>query len=237
MSKKHYLPSKMSERVLWLNNFSAKIGDYSAGFGISSGEVTQIEQYAGFYDWLVNYLEQLRSFTQEATAFKNRASDAPVTEPLGVLPPFSPTPGSPPLGFPTNAGVFPYIIGIVKRIKALTTLYTPAIGEDLGIIGDESTFDPTIAKPVLKVIFTANHVRISFDHPVEVAGVRIYSQRPGEADFSFLADDTNSPYDDNRPNQGAGQAETRKYKAFFIIDSQVLGLVSDVVSISVNVAP
>ena len=62
--------------------------------------------------------------------------------------------------------------------------------------------------------------------------LEIQSQRGGEADFSLLAYDTNSPYLDARPPLVAGQPEVRQYRARWRDDDQPLGDWSDIVQVT-----
>ena len=71
-------------------------------------------------------------------------------------------------------------------------------------------------------------VEIGFNK-LDAEGVHIYSQRDGDAGFSYLASETHSPYVDNRPLLAAGKPETRQYKAVFFLGKAEIGLPSDVV--------
>ena len=59
-------------------------------------------------------------------------------------------------------------------------------------------------------------------------GVNIYSRRAGDADFAFLARDTNAPYVDNRPCLVAGKPETREFKAIYVVGDAEVGQASDI---------
>jgi len=61
------------------------------------------------------------------------------------------------------------------------------------------------------------------------------SGRDGDADFIFLARDTQTPYVDNRPLAVAGKPEIREYKAVFVQSDAEIGLFSD--ELVVNCAP
>lgn len=116
----------------------------------------------------------------------------------------------------------------IKNAKA----YTEAMGNELRIIGVESTFNKAIAKPLLVLSHEGGHVVIKFIKD-KTDGVHIYSRRGGEKEFSFLAVDTSSPYTDNRPNLVPGQTEMREYKAWHFLDDAIIGQESDVASIAI----
>jgi hypothetical protein len=126
--------------------------------------------------------------------------------------------------------------GIEQRFRALVaqikanSAYTVSMGEDLGIVADESSVD--LGKPELTVKVEGGTPIIAFKKS-KSDGVKIYSKQGTEAAFSFLAVDTRSPYVDNRPNQTPGTPETRQYYAYFIVNDEQVGSQSDVISVNV----
>ena len=101
-------------------------------------------------------------------------------------------------------------------------------------MGPDSDFEAATAKPRLTLSPQGGNVVIEFTNPRPVDGVKIWTKRGSETAYSFIAVDTESPYIDNRPNLSAGIAEERKYKAFFFVDDDIIGLESDEVSISIT---
>jgi hypothetical protein len=63
-------------------------------------------------------------------------------------------------------------------------------------------------------------------------GIKIFSKRGEETDFTFLATDLHPPYVDTRPMLVAGKSELREYRAKFMVDDQVVGLFSNEVVVS-----
>lgn len=232
MAKKPYLPRREAQRVIWLNNFAEKLSDYAAAFGISPAEVTRVEGMALFYSYIINLIAKSSTYTQELTQFKNLLSVAPNGTTLGPLPALA-VPAAPPI---TQAGIFTFIGGLVMRIKGTTAAYTVAIGEDLGIIGDETTFVPDDYKPVLKGKTLPGNNEIGFSKE-GVDGQNIYSNPVGGTnpnEWVKLAYDSSSPYNDNRPLAVAGTPENRKYKARGVINDVEIGQWSDVLSVTFN---
>jgi hypothetical protein len=120
---------------------------------------------------------------------------------------------------------------LVKTLKANPN-YTEAIGKDLGIIGDESTFDATIAKPTLKIVMTGGQATIHFAKG-HSNGIRLYGKRASETTFTFLALDTHAPYHDTRDNFTPGTPELRQFYAYYIdIHDTQYGQQSDTVSVT-----
>jgi hypothetical protein len=116
------------------------------------------------------------------------------------------------------------------RWKTETT-FTEGIGYDLGIIGLEAGEKPN--KPLLKLKMEGMTVEIKFNL-YRWTGVKIFSKRTGDSEYTFLAVDTDSPYHDTRANKTPGTPETRWYKAVFLDDDDEVGEESDEVSIAVK---
>ena len=232
MAKQPYLPRQEAQKVTWLNNFAAKLPDYSPAFGISDEEVEVVTAMAPFYSYIINLIEQSKTFTQELTQFKNRLSIAAPGTTLGPLPALTPA-VAPAL---TQAGIFTYVGGLVKRIKGMINVYTEAIGEDLGIIGDETSFDENTFKTTLKGISLPGTNEISFTKK-GVNGINVYSHPVGSTDpnvWEKLAFDSSSPYNDTRALAVAGVPENRKYRARGVINDVEIGQWSDILSVTFN---
>ena len=81
---------------------------------------------------------------------------------------------------------------------------------------------------------TGGQVQINFNK-LTSDGVNIYSKRDGDADFIYLARDTESPYIDTRPLKVPGKPEIREYKAMFVVGDEEIGIFSH--ELVVNCAP
>ena len=212
MRKKFYLPTRIADRALWLQNFNTKIGGYATAFGISTTETGIINAFTLFYVWLAAFLGYLDEFKQSVTQFKNILSSAPVGTPLGTFPTYTP-PTMPTM--PTQSGLFNFISGIAKRIKAQTSIYTTAIGEDLGIIGDEWDFDPDTFVPPLTSKLLPDGVKLITEKS-QTDGTNFYGSINGGG-WVLLGRDNTPPYVDTRPLTTPGVAEQRSYKCRGVI--------------------
>ena len=145
MAKKYFLPTDDAGKVIWLQNFSSKLNDYAAKYGISPAEVADMLASADFFAYWVGSLEKIRTFSQKATAFKNEVRDG-LAEAGGSpsLNPSLPDLGPAPLVVPP--GIFDRVTAIAGRIKKYQS-YTVADGEDLGIEGPEQADEPTPPTP------------------------------------------------------------------------------------------
>lgn len=120
----------------------------------------------------------------------------------------------------------PALRNTIKRMKTHSA-YTEEIGQDLGIIGGDETMS---TKPTLKGKATPNFVLLEFVKK-GFDGVNIYSRLKGQAVWTFLARDTQSPYHDTRALAVAGTPETREYMCIGVIADEETGEASDIVSV------
>ncbi|MEI6488233.1 MAG: hypothetical protein WCP52_04690 [Bacteroidota bacterium] len=226
---KYYLPSKEAERVPWLENFSAKIGTYSATFGISASEVSTIKAMYLFYAYIIGLITSSRKFTKALTSYKNTLSKAPNGTTLGPIPTFDA--GTVPAL--TQAGIFNYIAGIVARIKSNNANYTEAIGKELGIIGEETTFVPDDYKANGTCKSMPGFVVIEFNK-THVDGMDIYSNAVGGDPkvFEKIGTANHSPFHDTRPLAAAGVPEKRNYQTRAFIHDAEIGFFSDTFSVT-----
>jgi hypothetical protein len=229
MKKKNYLPAPLAARVIWLNNFSSKLGGYAAAFGITVPEVALVVKFAQMYAYIIGLLSTVDSFKQDLTKYKDKLSRATIGSPLGA-PPTVTIPVAPAT---VDAGIFTIIGGMVARIKGMKNVYTEAIGEDLRIVGDESSFDENTFKPTLKGTATPDGAKLVFGKD-ETDGVNIYTRNKGAAEFIFLARDTESPYIDTRPLANPAVPEVREFRCRAVLHDVEIAVWSDTVSVTVG---
>ena len=119
---------------------------------------------------------------------------------------------------------------MAQRLKS-TNGYTDEIGKELGIVGNDGTaVDLTSIKPTLKYNIVGGTVVITFNKQ-HMDGVKIYSKRSGESEFTFLAIDRASPYEDNRPKINSAMPEERHYYAYYFYSDQQVGQQSDILTV------
>ena len=148
------------------------------------------------------------------------------------------SPASPPPDLPAGVtapppGTLTRIFALIAKMK-LSAAYTEAIGTDLGIVGSEET-----EKQVPKFSAEAEQgdgcqcVRLRFSKYGHM-GVYIESRRGANGVWEFLAIDTESPYEDERPLLVAGQPEVREYRMRFWDKGTPNGDWTDVVKVTVS---
>lgn len=115
------------------------------------------------------------------------------------------------------------------RVIKSYTGYNTSIGDDLQIIGpDLPATDLSQLRPSPSVKVIGQIVYLKFTKG-EADGVKIFSRRGSETEFSMLAFSTQSPYIDNRPKLNASQPETREYYMMYFVDMNEIGIVSDTI--------
>lgn len=203
MAKSDFIPRKDDSLLIWHDNFLAVATPQAAGLGLTPADITTITTDNENLHVTISGHFSAAAAAENATA----AKDATVKTAVG------------------NAR------GFARRMKAAAA-YTEALGQSLGIVGAEDTTDLSTARPTLKGLSQGGGlVEISFNKSTS-EGVNIYSQRDGEALFSFLARDTASPYLDNRPLLVAGKAEVRQYRAKYVVGDVEVGNYSDEMVVS-----
>ena len=214
MKRQDYYPSRIAAQVLWLLNYYTKLPLYGTTCGVSAGDVTATVADAKWCFYMLGlWLNAVRGFSPATTD----AVDIGLTgtgSSVMVLPTFT-APALP-------AGVVAQLPGALTRIFALISQmklnagYTTAIGDDLKIVGSEEDPDThPVPKVTIEIIQGPNGkiVRskfVKFGHE----GVCIEGRR-GTTDWAFLAIDTLTPYDDDRPLLVAGTPEVREYRFRF----------------------
>lgn len=120
---------------------------------------------------------------------------------------------------------------MAKKIKASKN-YTTAIGDDLGIIGTMLELrNVSELKPELKAKKNGSEVIVQF-RKNGTDGVKIYSRRGTETEFTFLALDTSTPYNDSREKLDPGKPEQREYYAIYFEEDKDVGEKSDTVMVT-----
>jgi hypothetical protein len=112
--------------------------------------------------------------------------------------------------------------------------YAVAIGDTIGIEGPESNFNPATAKPEGKAFYEGGEVTVLFTKPRQVKAAYITCKRGSETTFTYLATDTNSPYDDHRLNLDITKPENREYIIQYVDENnQLFGQPSDTIKVTV----
>lgn len=204
MAKKYYLPRAIGELLIWLENLKAKIAVHGAALGLDPAQIADIQARVTTVTDKINTAKQSMETAKGDVADRDNA----IKEFYAWLKP---------------------AVQVFKNSEE----YTPEIGNDLGIVGSDDDFDADTFKTTLKLTNYMGYVQIDFVKS-KTDGVKIYGRLKGQADWTFLALDTRSPYIDNRPLSQAGVPETREYVAYGVIDDVQLPTPSEIYSIVFN---
>ncbi len=224
MKKHDYLPRADADRAIWLVNFEQKAKDYQVILNLSPATIAQLETDSDIFAGTLLFVEQLRNKLEAATAFKNQLRDGTGT----LVPPILPT--LPPIPPTVQSGIFNRVRLLVQTIKAHPN-YTESIGDDMRIIGEESTDDPNTWKPILGVRLESGRPNILWKKG-HSEGIKLWVDRG--TGFEFLAIDTRPDYIDNEPLPPLGQSAVWKYQARYLLNDETVGLVSDVLDVTVT---
>ena len=229
MKKQHYLPKDENGQLAWLNNFVTKFSaTYYTVLGFVLADATSASADLAFMTYLINFKNQMKTKTSDWVAYCSLAAYGQTGIPaLGAVPGV-PSAGSPPTVVLPN--IYGRMAAIVRRIKEHPA-YTPAIGQDLGIIGADDPINPNTMKPVLTLELQAGHPSVKWVKS-GMQGVDLYVDR-GAGTFVFLARDTVPDYLDTFALPAAGQSAVWNYKAIYVQNDIPCGQWSDVACLSV----
>jgi hypothetical protein len=244
--KKFYLPAQEAARIIWFKNFKNKIATYTVELSLTPAQIAAVASDCDMYEYAVNQAEARKSDYKNLIAWKEKLTYSPIGTVLGPVP--VPEVIVPPAAVP--AGVFTRLAAFVRTIKGNLN-YNPDMGADLGIIGDEISFDPSTLKPILKIkLNTGGHPVIKYKKN-KTDRLNLYVDRRDGLGLKFLATTSKATYTDMHalpgsgtvpptpgspsPTPGSGTIATVwDYKGVYVIDDEEVGVVSDLVSITVG---
>lgn len=244
MKRRPYYPRQLAEQGPWLSNFADKLGDYETALGLSTAQVEGGVQDALYLKYaLAQWLKDVRTFAEAATqavdVLSNGTSDAAYLLPAFTAPtlPAADATATPPLPatIPVRAGALRRIFDLVQIIKR-SPGYNLSIGQDMAILGDELSAEPT--RPVLT--FRAEGMGAGGCQCVKVRikryrhyAVALHSRRGGGA-WELLGIVASALYEDERPLLVPGQPEVREYRARFWDAGSENGDLTDTASVTVS---
>lgn len=206
MAQNDFIPRQDPNFLIWHDQFKTFVTANIATFGLAAGDATQVNTDNTDVHARIATATSTSNIAEQATADKNTS----------------------------RFNVEKHARALARRIKAHPA-YTAALGALGGIEGPEDSTNLSTSKPTLNgTAKAAGAAELGFNKSIS-DGISLYSKRGTEADFSFLARDTSSPYLDNRPLLVAGQPELREYKAVYFQNDAEIGLFSD--EVVVNCAP
>lgn len=218
------IPQNDQEFVQLLSTLAHKLPNYAAQLGISLAELNSLQADALFMAAMVRANTSAQAYAKAWTAFRGRARNGG----SGTMTTFP---------NPADVSMWParVVPGIEKRTRLLARRikssinYNHSIGKDLGIVATQGAAAGDAPKLSVKLKDGYPNLRFSKG---KAQGVRIFSKRGSETEFTFLAIDTRSPYVDIRPNLTEGVPERREYHAFYFEDDRIVGQQSPIVGVT-----
>lgn len=204
MAKKDIIPARASELDTYEENFGAKYPTIAASVGIDAGDITNTTTIVSTHRH--DYAAySTKKAESKAAGEKNAASEkASISEIRRAAAELKRRPG-----------------------------YTNEMGAELRIIGIEEDIPPTSEwKPALKGKVDGHNVIVGFGKE-HADRIQINSMRVEETEFQYLSDDTYPPYIDTRPKLDEAKPETRKYQAWFILKDEIVGVPSDIITVTI----
>ena len=197
-----FLPRQDDALVTWLVNFQSKVAANAAALGLTAAQVTDLQDRC---QRVVDAIQAVAPAQSALAAAVTAKETAKTTE-------------------------LPALRGELNLIKANPAI-TSALLADLQIIGTPTAFNPDSFQPALTGDLVSGHVRLKFTKGGS-DGVNLYTRLRGQSAWTFLARDTNSPYDDHRPLTAPGVPETREYQAYGVLKDDQIGQPSTIVSVT-----
>jgi hypothetical protein len=198
MKRKNYFPGALALQRAWLVNFKAKIAVYGHILGLTDAEITKKQDAA---QAIIDAIDDAEAAIT-ASKVKNKAKNLVMKENMTS------------------------IRASVANMKT-NTAYTQDIGIDMGIVGEESEFDPDKAKTIVKLTKAPQGVDIKFTLE-GCEGGNIYCKRGNETAFTFIKYVIHPHTIDTRPNLDGAASEQRQYYVILVLDDEEVGIPSDI---------
>ena len=228
---KDYIPTDEGDLLTWLSNYQIKLTTiYNTLFGLTAGEITAIQNDVIAMTYMINQVGLAKTNMQDRYAYKDLIKKGPIGA-TGAAYPGAFTPPAVPVVL-VLPGIIPRVRLMSKRVKAHPA-YTISIGEEIGIVPPFNPLPPN-PKPVGSAVpLGSSLVQIKFVKK-SYTGVRLETKRGTETDWTSMGNYVRSPIIDSRPPLVPGQPEKRQYRMQYLEGNTVIGISSDVYSISTN---
>lgn len=223
-----YLPVNDADRVVWLSNFSNRLGQYRVALGFTQADVNSVIADADMFAYTVQMLEAARQYTQAMSTLKKQLRSSPQQVAMPAMP-VLPNIGNVPAA--VNSGVFNRVAIMVNTIKQHGA-YTPTMGTDLGIVAPVVPFNPSAMTPVLSIRLEAGFPLLKWKKG-DADSVNIYVDRHDNNGFVLLRNTVRNEYLDTQALPPNTYTATWDYKLRYKIGDDEVGNFSPIISINV----
>ena len=228
MPTSSYMPKDDSCKADLLDHVAATLPKYADILGISAEDMASHQADALNFRYGLNCLTRAQSYSHNCAAFKNQLRDGGTGSIEWPVPPSLPEPVPPPVA----PGIIPRFSQFVNHLKSLKA-YTPAIGQDLQIVGASFIIDPNTWKPVLSIQMKAAHPIVMWTKG-KASALELWVDRNDGNGFVFLTINTEPNTPDPAPLPAPGNSVMWKYKAIYRFHDEQVGEWSDVLSVVVG---
>jgi hypothetical protein len=222
MANSDWYPKRLTDLIPWHANFAVEAAATGATLNLTAGALAQIPIDRDNVALVVNYVDAVNSFAQEATAFRDNVLRGNQLGPMPVAP-VAPATLVPAVG--SLPGIEARTRDYAARIKAAAA-YTPALGEAYGIVGTASPYGtPTVS--------ASSQIGSEVKLKIGKAGYLVLvvdSRRNGGA-WEQIGISQTAVFLDTRAPLVAGQPEQREYRVQGMVQNARDGSPSDTVSI------
>jgi len=228
---KVYLSSTDLGKLAWIINLNNKIVEtYGAFFSLSITQLLTLLNDTNAFNYICQFNTAALATYHSSITFKDELRDSDTSTEIQAFPTFV-SPGTAPAAVPY--GIFDRAQILVSFIKTHSK-YNKAIGKDLQIIGADSIIDWSTAQPQkVKVKTSAGTIAGSYLKG-QADGARIECMRGSETVFSTVTNVRLSKFIDDRPNLISDKPEKRQYRIWYLKGDKVVGVVSVIVTITVE---
>ncbi len=228
MKKTYFIPRAIAKRLLWITNFNTKLIYHATTLGILAPTLLMVLNDTNAYTFIISLKTSVKKYAMTISSFLTALADGPIGTAIIPFPLF----GNPTILPPAVAyGIFARCAILAKQIKANGC--SDAIAVDLGIVGSDIANSFAASQPQLKIKLTGGVVSGKYIRG-QLSGIHLECMRGTETTFTYLLTANKAMFSDSRPNLVSGKPETRQYRAWFILNDEVVGVVSSVVSISIS---
>lgn len=224
-----YIPSSDSDKGIWIENFSTKLGTHGPALGISAAEITSTQKDAAMYKHTLNVQELVKQTLQNITGYKSLLKHAVGQQHLGAFPTLPALPATPAT---VPEGVFDRVSKLVQRIKA-SAAYTDNIGADLGIIAPATTTNIDEMQPDIKIKLDAGRPHLKWTKG-EADALDLFVDRNDGAGFVLLGRLMRNEYIDIASLAANKVIDEWHYKGIYVIADAQVGQYSAASSIMVK---
>lgn len=198
MATTGYMPTDDSGKADLLDHLATTLPRYAEVLGIAEDVLNSLKADAAAFRYLLHAADDMQSYGRHLTGLKNLLRDGGPGRGDWPVPPALPEP----VPAPVTPGIIPRLSALVAHIKTLKN-YTPAIGQDLWIVGTTQIIDPSTWKPAISTQSKAAHPAITWTKGKATA-LEIWADRGDGNGFVLLTISTAPPTADPTPLPAPG---------------------------------